>query len=94
VPCERRGARYRCVLVLARSAEDAAPLVACGSWEGRIATQPAGSGGFGYDPLFVPDGEQCSAAQLPAAQKNALSHRARALAALLAQIRQLEPLAP
>jgi hypothetical protein len=79
VPCERRGARYRCVLVLARSAEDAAPLVACGSWEGRIATQPAGSGGFGYDPLFVPDGEQRSAAQLPAAEKNALSHRARAL---------------
>ena len=94
VPWERRGARYRCVLVLARSAEDTAPLMASGSWEGRIATQPEGSGGFGYDPLFVPDGEQRSAAQLPAAQKNALSHRARALAALLAQIHQLEPPAP
>ena len=88
-PWERRAARYRCVLALVRSADDAAPLIASGSWEGRIALQPVGSGGFGYDPLFVPDGEQRSAAQLPATVKNVLSHRARALAALLAQLAAL-----
>lgn len=94
VPWERRAARYRCVLALVRSAGDAAPLIAAGSWEGRIAMQPAGNGGFGYDPLFVPEGEQRSAAQLPAAQKNANSHRARALAALLAQLAPPASLAP
>jgi XTP/dITP diphosphohydrolase len=86
VPWERRTARYRCVLALVRSACDAAPLIASGTWEGRIALQPAGSGGFGYDPLFVPDGEQRSVAQLPAAEKNSRSHRARALADLLVQL--------
>jgi len=86
VPAERRQARYRCVLALVRSAEDPVPLIARGIWEGRIAMQPAGDGGFGYDPLFVPDGEQRSVAELPAAHKNAHSHRARALAALLPQL--------
>jgi XTP/dITP diphosphohydrolase len=86
VPPERRGARYRCVLALARDAEDAAPLIASGSWRGRIATRPAGAGGFGYDPLFVPEGLTLTAAELPAAQKNAVSHRGKALAALLLQL--------
>jgi XTP/dITP diphosphohydrolase len=86
LPPERRAARYRCVLALVRSAEDAAPLIASGSWEGRIGTQPAGRGGFGYDPLFVPEGLEVSAAELPVAQKNALSHRGRALTALMAQL--------
>jgi XTP/dITP diphosphohydrolase len=86
---ERRRARYRCVLVLVRTAEDAAPLVASGSWEGRIATRPAGSGGFGYDPLFVPAGHEVTAAELPTARKNALSHRAKALAALVAQLERI-----
>jgi XTP/dITP diphosphohydrolase len=94
VPWERRAARYRCVLALVRSVDDATPLIASGSWEGRIALQTAGSGGFGYDPLFVPEGEQRSAAQLPAAEKNAHSHRARALAALLARLAARAPLAP
>jgi XTP/dITP diphosphohydrolase len=86
LPAERRAARYRCVLALVRSGEDAAPLIASGSWEGRIGTQPAGRGGFGYDPLFVPEGHEVSAAELPVAQKNALSHRGRALTALVAQL--------
>jgi XTP/dITP diphosphohydrolase len=86
VPPERRGARYRCVLVLVRHAADAAPLMARGTWEGRIAVHPAGQSGFGYDPLFVPEGLERSAAELPVAQKNALSHRGKALAALLAQL--------
>ena len=86
LPAERRAARYRCVLALVRGAGDAAPLIASGSWEGRIGTQPAGRGGFGYDPLFVPEGHEVTAAELPVAQKNALSHRGRALTALVAQL--------
>jgi XTP/dITP diphosphohydrolase len=89
IPPERRAARYRCVLVLVRTAGDTAPLIASGRWEGRIATRPAGSGGFGYDPLFVPEGHDATAAELPAERKNALSHRARALAALLAQLERI-----
>jgi XTP/dITP diphosphohydrolase len=87
VPDAQRGARYRCVLALVRSADDAAPLVAHGSWEGRIARQAAGSGGFGYDPWFIPQGFDCTAAQLPPEQKNALSHRGVALRALAAALR-------
>ena len=80
----QRGARYQCVIVLVRSAEDTAPLVARGTWEGRIARERAGGGGFGYDPVFVPAGETRTAAQLPPATKNAVSHRAQALHALVA----------
>jgi XTP/dITP diphosphohydrolase len=86
LPPERRGARYRCVLALVRSAGDAAPLIASGSWEGRIGTHAAGRGGFGYDPLFVPEGLEMSAAELPVAQKNASSHRGRALIALVTRL--------
>jgi XTP/dITP diphosphohydrolase len=86
VPPERRGARYRCVLVLVRDAADSEPLIASGSWEGRIATRRSGHGGFGYDPLFIPAGHEVSAAELPVARKNALSHRGKALAALVAQL--------
>src|ERR1700691_4372860 len=78
VPLERRGARYRCVLVLVRDADDSVPLTACGSWEGRIATRRAGSGGFGYDPLFIPEGHEMTVAELPVALKNAQSHRGKA----------------
>ncbi len=88
VPPPRRGARYRCVLALVRSAEDEAPMIVSGSWEGRIAAAPSGGGGFGYDPLFVPEGHERTVAELPAAQKNALSHRGKALAALLAQLKR------
>jgi XTP/dITP diphosphohydrolase len=88
VPAQHRGARYRCILVLVRSAEDAAPLIASGTWEGRIATRATGGGGFGYDPLFVPEGHEVSAAELPLAQKNAESHRRKALTALAAQLKR------
>jgi XTP/dITP diphosphohydrolase len=76
--------------VLVRSGADPAPLVAHGTWEGRIAAAPRGSGGFGYDPVFVPAavaGDSRSAAQLTAAEKNAVSHRGQALRALLAGLR-------
>ncbi len=81
-----RTARYRCVLALLRGADDPRPLLARGSWEGRIGLRAAGSGGFGYDPYFIPQGFECTAAELSAVQKNALSHRGAALRALIAQL--------
>ncbi len=86
VPAARRTARYRCVVAWVRTAEDPAPLTAEGTWEGRIALTPRGSGGFGYDPAFVPAGEQRTAAELSAAEKNQVSHRAQALARLVAAL--------
>lgn len=85
-PPERR-ARYRCVIVYVRHADDPAPLIASGAWEGVIATQPAGNGGFGYDPLFIPEGQSISAAEMASADKNAISHRGKALAELLRMLR-------
>jgi XTP/dITP diphosphohydrolase len=87
VPDEGRSARYRCVLVLVRDPADPDPLVASGVWEGRVLRTPRGAGGFGYDPVFQPEGLAISAAELPAARKNQLSHRAQALRALLAALK-------
>jgi XTP/dITP diphosphohydrolase len=81
-----RGAHFYCAMALLRHAEDPAPLLATGKWSGRILEAPAGSGGFGFDPLFWVAGEGCSAAQLSASVKNRLSHRGQALAALLKQL--------
>ena len=69
-PGAPRTARYRCVLALLRSPDDPRPLLAQGSWEGRIGLSPAGSGGFGYDPYFIPAGFECTAAELSAVAKN------------------------
>jgi XTP/dITP diphosphohydrolase len=85
-PGAPRTARYRCVLALVHRADDPRPLLAQGSWEGRIGYSPAGSGGFGYDPYFIPSGFECTAAELSAVQKNALSHRGVALRALIARL--------
>jgi XTP/dITP diphosphohydrolase len=87
VPKARRGARYRCVIAFVRSAADQDPVIAEGAWEGSIAEVPRGAGGFGYDPIFVPVGEERTAAELAPSEKNAVSHRARALHALIAQLR-------
>ena len=86
VPEDYRQARYQCVIVWVRGVADQAPLIAHGSWEGRIIHTPRGRGGFGYDPVFVPAGEQRTAAELPPAEKNALSHRGKALTALVAML--------
>jgi XTP/dITP diphosphohydrolase len=94
VPLSRRGARYQCVIVWVRGRDDATPLVAAGTWEGHIARAPRGAGGFGYDPVFVPAGAGRTAAELPAAEKNAASHRGQALRALLAQLRAAGLAAP
>jgi XTP/dITP diphosphohydrolase len=89
VPPERRTARYRCALALVRSALDPEPLLVSATWEGHIGTAPRGGGGFGYDPLFVPAGMDCTAAELPAAEKDRLSHRGKALRALAARLAAL-----
>lgn len=86
VPSERRGAAFvsACALVSA-----AGEVVVRRRWPGRIASEPRGDGGFGYDPVFVPDGLGCSAAQLSPDEKDARSHRGRALAALVPALRAL-----
>ncbi|HXC60574.1 MAG TPA: RdgB/HAM1 family non-canonical purine NTP pyrophosphatase [Steroidobacteraceae bacterium] len=87
LPASRRTARYRCVIAFVADADDPEPLLAEGAWEGRIGEAPRGAGGFGYDPLFWPQGLNVTAAEMPAAEKNAISHRGLALTALLAQLR-------
>ena len=74
-----RTARYRCAMVFLRWAEDPAPVIAQAAWDGVIADAPRGSGGFGYDPLFLIEGGARTAAELPAEDKNRCSHRGRAL---------------
>ncbi|HTX23166.1 MAG TPA: RdgB/HAM1 family non-canonical purine NTP pyrophosphatase [Steroidobacteraceae bacterium] len=87
VPLERRTARYRCVIAYVQSPSDPRPLIAEGCWEGRIATIPRGTRGFGYDPIFLPQGDDRTAAELEPAEKDAVSHRARALASFIARLR-------
>jgi XTP/dITP diphosphohydrolase len=77
-----RRARYRCALVLAFAAEDEAPLIAEGVWEGFILESPRGAGGFGYDPYFWLPDLGMTAAQLDPSDKNRLSHRGIAMRAL------------
>jgi XTP/dITP diphosphohydrolase len=85
VPEERRTARFVSVIVLLRHADDPAPCIGEGTWEGRVLEAPRGAGGFGYDPVFLDPEHGCAAAELPAALKNRISHRGRALAALRAR---------
>jgi XTP/dITP diphosphohydrolase len=77
VPEKKRRARFRCVIVLARAGRKLAAF--SGAVEGMIASSPRGGEGFGYDPLFIPDGFSETFGELPVATKNRLSHRARAL---------------
>ena len=78
VPDEKRGARYVCVMVYLRSAEDPTPIIAQAIWRGTILHNPKGSGGFGYDPLFYVPDQKASAAELDATVKNRVSHRGKA----------------
>ena len=87
IPAGQRGARYRCAMVFVRNATDAAPIVTEAAWEGRIGLDRRGSGGFGYDPLFVVAGGTRTAAEMPPAEKNRVSHRGQALVALAARMR-------
>jgi len=78
---EKRTARFRCVLACV-SIQSNKTIMADGVCEGRITLSPAGTGGFGYDPLFIPDGHEKTFAQLGEETKNRLSHRAQALTEL------------
>ncbi|MBL8302783.1 MAG: RdgB/HAM1 family non-canonical purine NTP pyrophosphatase [Ideonella sp.] len=83
-----RRARFVGVLVAVRSADDPEPLVAVGRWPGELLEAPRGEGGFGYDPLLYIPALGRSVAELDAATKNRLSHRALAAAAMLAAMRE------
>ena len=83
---ERRTARYRCAMVYLRWPLDPAPVVCQASWEGRIARDGRGTGGFGYDPLFTVDGTTRTAAEFDPDEKNRVSHRGQALRALVRAI--------
>lgn len=82
VPDAERGAQFVCCLALVRHAEDPLPIVCEGLWHGRILHAAQGENGFGYDPLFWVAERGCSSAEMPSADKNQLSHRARAMALL------------
>lgn len=82
VPDAERTGQFVCVLALVRHADDPLPILCEGLWPGRILHAAQGEHGFGYDPLFQPDGEAVSAAELAPAEKNQRSHRARAMAQL------------
>ena len=85
---DNRSAHYECVLVLMRGPGDAQPLVASAQWHGSIARVPRGGGGFGYDPLFLPQGMAKTAAELEPGEKNRVSHRGQALARLLEMLKR------
>ncbi|MGS0534806.1 XTP/dITP diphosphatase [Pseudoalteromonas sp. SaAl2] len=82
-----RSARFWCVLVLMRHADDPTPLICSASWEGQITQSQDGQGGFGYDPIFYVPKLDCTSAQLSKEQKNAISHRGQALKALLTELK-------
>jgi XTP/dITP diphosphohydrolase len=86
IPDRERTARYRCAMVFMRWPLDPAPIVRQASWEGRIARLPRGKGGFGYDPLFLVGDADVMAAELEATHKNSISHRGKALRALVAAL--------
>ena len=86
LPREQRTARFQCLLVYMRHAEDPTPLICQGSWEGEILTEARGDNGFGYDPLFyIPECGRTSA-QLSPEEKSQRSHRAKAMARLLEKL--------
>lgn len=91
VPDAERSARFVAVIVLLRSPEDPTPIIAEGVWHGRILAAPRGAQGFGYDPLFLVPALGLSAAELDPATKSRLSHRGKALRALLARLGEDRP---
>ena len=90
-PAQDRTARFRCLMVYMRHAQDATPVICEGTWEGFIHTTSRGKNGFGYDPVFWVTSEQCCVAELESVRKNQLSHRGQALRQLVDRI-ALSPL--
>jgi len=88
IPEGQRQARFICVLVLMRHANDPFPIIAQASWEGSLLSKSQGTNGFGYDPIFWVAEKNCSSAELSPLEKNQLSHRAQALRNLEQQLMQ------
>jgi len=88
LPDAPRTARYQAVLVLMRHPDDPTPLICQGTWEGEILLAPRGTGGFGYDPHFLIPELGVTAAEMDPTEKNRVSHRGRALNALMAALRE------
>lgn len=86
VPEAERTARFQCLMVYMRHANDPTPLICQGTWEGRILFEPRGTQGFGYDPVFFVPTHNCTSAELPPEVKNVLSHRGQALRKLVAAL--------
>lgn len=84
-----RTARFICLMVYVRHAEDPTPLICQGSWEGRLLRSPQGENGFGYDPIFYVPEKDCTSAQLSSDEKNAMSHRGKAIRCLVDQLHKL-----
>ncbi|MBT1443297.1 RdgB/HAM1 family non-canonical purine NTP pyrophosphatase [Shewanella sp. JM162201] len=78
-----RSARFQCVLVYMRHAKDPTPVIAQASWEGQIGVEAKGDNGHGYDPIFIAEGGELTAAEMSSEAKNAVSHRGKALELLL-----------
>ena len=89
VPTEQRKARFQCLLVYLRHANDPIPVICQGSWEGYILEETRGDHGHGYDPVFFVPDMHCSAAELEPAQKNSMSHRAIAMELMLEKLKNL-----
>ncbi len=82
-----RSAHYTCVVVMVRADDDPEPVICEGRWKGEIVLSPRGAGGFGFDPYFLVPSLGLTAAELPAPEKNRLSHRAMAMSRLAARLR-------
>ena len=89
VPPEKRTARFECALVLAHPDWDDNFIHTSGTIEGRITFAPRGNNGFGYDPVFMPDGETLTTAEMSAEQKDSISHRGRAIRAMAPELARL-----
>jgi len=84
-----RTARFICLMVYVRHAEDPTPIICQGSWEGQLLRSPQGENGFGYDPIFYVPEKDCTSAQLSSEEKNAMSHRGKAIRCLVDQLHKL-----
>jgi XTP/dITP diphosphohydrolase len=89
VPEQDRNAHYYCLLAFVRHASDPTPLIAEGHWDGRVLTKRAGTGGFGYDPVFYLPDQNCTAAEMDSTLKNRLSHRGQAMTAFMPQLQAM-----
>lgn len=88
IPEAKRQARFVCVMVYMRHANDPIPIISQGLWEGKLITEPTGENGFGYDPIFYLADRNCTSAELEPAVKNSLSHRGKALQELISKLKR------